>query len=469
MVALQRDGEDSDVYALANAVAAATILQLRLAPLKNSAEVVTVESMEREVQRVRAIGRMKLTLNHLRVVFFLHVYHENLEAGGMRSLLHLRECITMAQMMGLHKESLYKGLSLEEQQFRKRVMWLLFVTERSIGILHKLPVVLTSNISFPPMEYDEEVSILPAFRKLVNLYWIFDRSEAFDLIQSSKSGLSTPQAGNLIDLSVLQSRLQAVTIDLDATNNVQAADICITRAWMCTLLWRIASSRGLAPTSNDPFTSPSYPIQIAKEFLSEISRLPTAAIESLGPIMELKIYGIACSVVDSVSSLEFDGAQASSIERDSRDVLSQLKSILSSYRSSNNALVERINERLAKLQNSAVSLQGQHEKNPGDNANTGFQCHPTTRSLSNPQLEQNADEAMSLSPSYIPDLLNNNFQPAHHQQAMSIDWDSIAEQAEMNFGGDIEQIDQSAAFDSFLTGDNWMQMRTSPENVSDWL
>lgn len=135
------------------------------------------------------------------------------------------------------------------------------------------------------MEYDEEVSILPAFRKLVNLYWIFDRSEAFDLIQSSKSGLSTPQAGNLIDLSVLQSRLQAVTIDLDATNNVQAADICITRAWMCTLLWRIASSRGLAPTSNDPFTSPSYPIQIAKEFLSEISRLPTAAIESLGPIM----------------------------------------------------------------------------------------------------------------------------------------------------------------------------------------
>ena len=134
--------------------------------------------------------------------------------------------------------------------------------------------------------------------------------------------------------------------------------------------------------------------------------------------------------------------------------MSQLKSILSSYRSSNNALVERINERLAKLQNSAVSLQGQHEKNPGDNANTGFQCHPTTRSLSNPQLEQNADEAMNLSPSYIPDLLNNNFQPAHHQQAMSIDWDSIAEQAEMNFGGDIEQIDQSAAFDSFLTGDN---------------
>lgn len=61
---------------------------------------------------------------------------------------------------------------------------------------------------------------------------------------------------------------------------------------------------------------------------------------------------------------------------------------------------------------------------------------------------------MSLSPSYMTDLMNNNFQAAHHQQDMSIDWDSIAEQAEMNFGGNIEQSDQSAAFDSFLTGDN---------------
>lgn len=135
------------------------------------------------------------------------------------------------------------------------------------------------------MEYDEEVSILPAFRKLVNLYWIFDRSEAFDLIQNSKSGLSTPQSINPTDLSLLQKRLQDVTIELGATNHVQAADICVTRAWMCTILWRIATSRGLAPTSDDPSNSPAYPIQIAKDFLDEISLLPATAIESLGPLM----------------------------------------------------------------------------------------------------------------------------------------------------------------------------------------
>lgn len=66
MVALHKDGEDTEAYALANTVAAATIMQLRLDPLKNSAEVVTVESMEREVQRVRAIGRMKVKLKRRR-------------------------------------------------------------------------------------------------------------------------------------------------------------------------------------------------------------------------------------------------------------------------------------------------------------------------------------------------------------------------------------------------------------------
>ena len=57
MASLQKDSRDTEAYALANAIAAATIVQVRLAPLKNSAEVVTAESMEKEVQRLRATGR----------------------------------------------------------------------------------------------------------------------------------------------------------------------------------------------------------------------------------------------------------------------------------------------------------------------------------------------------------------------------------------------------------------------------
>lgn len=63
MAALHKDSTDMEAYALANAVAAATIAQLRLNPYKNSAEIVTGESMESEVQRVRTMGQMEVWLS----------------------------------------------------------------------------------------------------------------------------------------------------------------------------------------------------------------------------------------------------------------------------------------------------------------------------------------------------------------------------------------------------------------------
>jgi hypothetical protein len=117
-----------ETYALANAVGAATIAQLKL----NDAGECTASSMEEECQHAKSMNRngAVVNLNGLRTSFFLHVYHENQEPGGTKSLLYLREAITMAQIMGLHKESSYINLSSSEQQIRRRVLWLLFVTER---------------------------------------------------------------------------------------------------------------------------------------------------------------------------------------------------------------------------------------------------------------------------------------------------------------------------------------------------
>jgi hypothetical protein len=72
------------------------------------------------------------SLDTLRIAFFLHVYHENLEHGGVSSLSYLREAITLAQIMGLHRESTYIGLSTSQQESRRRILWLLFVTERYV-------------------------------------------------------------------------------------------------------------------------------------------------------------------------------------------------------------------------------------------------------------------------------------------------------------------------------------------------
>jgi hypothetical protein len=133
MSILQQDGDvDLETYALATAVASATMGQLRLEQSFWHDTPITADNFAAESMRARRLGeyRTAVNLNNVRTSFFLHIYHENRHAGGSESLLFLREAISLAQMMYLHRETAYIGLPEDEQQSRRRVLWLLFITER---------------------------------------------------------------------------------------------------------------------------------------------------------------------------------------------------------------------------------------------------------------------------------------------------------------------------------------------------
>ncbi len=153
-------------------------------------------------------------------------------------------------------------------------------------MLHKLPVVLKANIAFPSMDRNDEAFVLPAFQKLVNLFWIFDQSGAFDILQDSDAdifGLEGIESPNRSCLDLLQRRLLEIPVEDESINDIQTADICVTRQWMRAVLWKFSVNHGLpSSTSADQVTSLSYPFQIAKEFLSMISRIPNSAIEAHG-------------------------------------------------------------------------------------------------------------------------------------------------------------------------------------------
>ncbi|KAL3419119.1 fungal specific transcription factor [Phlyctema vagabunda] len=354
MAALQRDEHDMETYALANAIGAATIAQLKLN--QSDADAAAATSMEAECQRARIQQQQHRTaanLNALRTAFFLHVYHENQEPGGIKSLLYLREAITMAQIMGLHRESTFSSLSSPEQQIRRRILWLLFVTERGVAMLHRLPVVLKPNTNFPSMDGDDETRILPAFQKLINLFWIFDQSGAFDILQNSdtdKFNVGEVESSSQNSLKLLQKRLQEVPIDWEFSNDVQRADICVTRQWMRAVLWKVSMKSG---TTSADVTSLSHPIQIAKEFLGVISQLPSTAIEAHGPSMEYKIYEIASAVTDALantSRLTWNSADRP------RDILNQLQRLLASSRGGNKMLVTMLCNKINDIHSGTQTL-----------------------------------------------------------------------------------------------------------------
>ncbi|KAF9879783.1 hypothetical protein CkaCkLH20_02594 [Colletotrichum karsti] len=371
MASLHRDADDLESYVLANAVGAATIAQLKLSTT-DSNDPATASSMEAECQRSRMAlqereGGPPMNLNWLRTSFFLHVYHENQQPGGAKSLLYLREAITIAQIMGLHKETSYMSLPLPEQQMRRRILWLLFVTERGVAMLHKLPVALKSNIRFPSLDAsgvgEDEGHILPAFKKLANLFWIFDQSGAFDILQNSDdedaiwSMADGLQTASRACLDVVQRKLQEIPLESDASSDVQRADIVVTRQWMQAVLWKVTMNHGRAWSSNQNVTSLSHPIQIAKEFLQLISQLPSTAIEAHGPGIEFKIYEIASAVTDAVAN-NFRLPRSST--DGPRDILLQLQRVLASCRGGNKALLEMLCARIAEVQDGPLMIMGRN-------------------------------------------------------------------------------------------------------------
>jgi hypothetical protein len=320
---------------LATAIRLATVAQLRLDSVSpNDVPRMSLEDYDNN-----------LDLDSLRIAFFMHIYHENQAsggAGGGKSLLYLRQAITISQVMCLERESSYVGLPEAEQQMRRRILWLLFVTERGVAMLHKLPVILKPNTLLPVPGRDDQGHVLPAFLKLVNLFWVFDQSGIFEIFQNSDSDLSNMNSTARGCLDLLQNRLQDNTADYESSNDVQKADIFVTRQWMRAVLWRAAARLGMA-------TVASSPIRIAKEFLNFVAQLPKAAIEAHGPTMEFKTYDIATAVIDAVTSnISVNPADHP------EEVLQGLQRLLSSSRGGNKALLGSLYFKMAAI---APSLQ----------------------------------------------------------------------------------------------------------------
>jgi hypothetical protein len=133
VASLQKPNPDIEAFALAYAVAAGTIAQIKPAP-SSRPDNVTAEMMEARCQHARTKCTKVPNITTLGIAFFLHIYYENQTPGGLQSILYIREAITISQMLGLHRESYYANVAPEEQQIRRRTFWLLFVTERYVSL-----------------------------------------------------------------------------------------------------------------------------------------------------------------------------------------------------------------------------------------------------------------------------------------------------------------------------------------------
>ncbi|GFF78609.1 probable sucrose utilization protein SUC1 [Aspergillus udagawae] len=452
---LQEDTERRDLstYSLATAVAAATLAQLKLEHLTTgdspTADAFAAESLHARDSRGY---RSKPSLDNIRTSFFLHVYYENQQSGGSESLLYLREAITMAQMMRLHQEASYIGLSPEEQQLRRRILWLLFVTERGVCILHQLPVILRTNISTPGLDVNDEPQVLPAFLKLLNLFRLFESSKMFDVIECESVGTHDLSAAGPDGkfLRLLQDGLQDGSALLDHTSDVQKADLCVTRHWMRLILWKNLSRNttisGHSPTS---LFSPLFPVMVAKELMAIVTQLPRPAIEAHGLGMELKLYEIANSLADAVMDLAMlPRPPVWDVESRPSQILARLHAILSTFRGGGNKqLVALLYKKMAEVQSISGLTLGASLKAPAGR----------------PQLQQSSESSTCSNAITENAFLDQSTSESSQMMTMT-DWFNFGPSYILKEGGDA-QPDRSDG--NFLPDDTITAIASTSANSSD--
>ena len=88
---------------------------------------------------------------------------------------HLREATTLAHILRLHEEEQYQTPDIIENTRRRRLYWLLFVTERAYALQQHRPLTLHATISLPTLNEDPSETVeLNGFIALVNLFRPFD-------------------------------------------------------------------------------------------------------------------------------------------------------------------------------------------------------------------------------------------------------------------------------------------------------
>ncbi|KAL8730956.1 MAG: hypothetical protein Q9166_003746 [cf. Caloplaca sp. 2 TL-2023] len=208
---------------------------------------------------------------------------------------HLREATTLAQIIGMQDEKTYSNCSPVVATSMRRLFWLLFVTERAYALQRHRPLTLHATINLPSVAEDPSNPVA-GFIHLVNLYRPFD-DIFIGLWNKSKTDCST------LCLAQLQTQLsQALPAVLDSTET-QAADLRTSQHWLRTMVWQLSITNGyLSSTSPDSSMTFGYPIEIAKDLVAVTSQLSRRSMEVHGVGLIEKIFDVACTLIDVMSS-----------------------------------------------------------------------------------------------------------------------------------------------------------------------
>lgn len=286
--------------------------------------------------------------------FFLFGCHFCLDMHGT-AWFHLREATTLALTLGMHEEATYRTADIIETSRRRRLYWLLFVTERAYAIQQRRPLSLHASINLPTLEEDPSETVeLSGFLHLVNLYRPFD--DTFVGFWNKNRTGCTPEF-----LTRLQQELSdALPLYLQSTES-QAVDLRCSQQWLRTMVWQLSISHGLLSSSaKDSSMTFQFPIDVSRDLLSATNQYSQQSMEIHGIGLVEKLFDISCTLVDVISYVPIE---QDNFKYGPRDYLQQMMTLISGLRGGQQRymplLASKINETMPNVPSYALpSLAG---------------------------------------------------------------------------------------------------------------
>jgi len=257
----------------------------------------------------------------------------------------LREAIGLAREMITDAEK--DTDNTIEAICRKRLLAVLFITERGCAILRNKPISLSRLPSIPTDFFDDHDEIvLAGFTSLCNLFGVLD--DKFVELWYATAPEDEPLSRPLDNVAAIQHDLNNLSFGSSKMTEIQKADVLVTHQWLRLVFWQASMRHGLiTSTSTDEAFLYNYPILIARDLCQILRPMEYNSILVHGLGIFEKLFEVAFSLMDSLTLAK--------IEWSTSDDLRYLFGCLSANPNSHSAYVKVLENKINLARNTTQS------------------------------------------------------------------------------------------------------------------
>ncbi|GAB1314822.1 hypothetical protein MFIFM68171_05032 [Madurella fahalii] len=292
------------------------------------------------------------TINSLCTSYFLFAVHHGLEMHE-KAWFHLREATTLAHMVRMNEEQAYMQYDSNDSidaSRRRRLFWVLFITERAYALQYHRPLTLQATIN-PPNPGDHPTDLFmhhtPTFLRQIDLFRGFDEV-LVPLWMKTKRECSDSY------LATLEKQLQEVLPPYLNDTQAQLSEMQVNQQWLKHKAWELSMANGNGNDSGLPY------LDTINELLPMVSHFPgNLGLHGLGLFEHL--LNVTCALTEILAS---QPAPRTPFTPGPHDQLRKILNIITVLRSGDHRFLPLL---LSKVQSTLPSLASPMLRNAPEN------------------------------------------------------------------------------------------------------